>query len=1098
MSDTLTVLTSLCYSCEIAKRLGCVKAVYPKFHVQNEAGLKYLVLGEAPGWEEAKHGEPFVGESGRLLRELFKKANIAIEDCLITNSCWCPPRDTAGKIGNPTPVEALNCLPHSLHYVRLYRPKVIVAVGGVPYAALCGEPKKGQGITKAHGMWMRLALPVLTRYQVFWMWVGENNLNETYPWAADEATQLAQIAAAASHGYDEVWLQTPVFPVIHPAYVLRSGRGRQEEILYFDLVKLRGAIDGTQGGLSIEEVHTKANSSAVEEALRKYRWIQSPEDFGQYVDETIQYYKDGHIKVISLDFETTSQQIEGLDTGKGINLIPFDPKTRILCFQVSRWKDEGVAVMVSHKLSPFNEPVAFQQIRHHLKRLLEAVPVTGQNFVFDAHVMKTLFGIEKFDLAGDTMLMDHWFNAGTKLPHDLDSLGARYVSAGLQHKQCYLDWQHANSGLTMEDAPLDILLTYAVGDTDVTLQVYYILRHHLEQEQRFKEYYDLHHGIHAGWPVVNALEWHGMTVDKTELDILNEDYPRRIDTCLQKFVTLWPVLDFIERRRIRKNTEHQTINDEIARNKAAGMPERRRPRRIFTFEDWLADRDNWYNPNSPQQTLELWTDVIKIPFPQIEDIEYNDTCPRCHRDKCKCKGEKYVNTNPSTDEHNRDVMRKTFHYWAKTEPGWEIVANLMDLLDEYKGLTKLYGTYVAGIYPLIIDKPGQGINPDPRTRCHSIYADYARFPRPWSIHPSYLMHGTETGRLSSREPNGQNFPKEKNDPTSNVKRPYVSQWQGKGGLLLQPDYSQIEVRVMVMLCQDEEIARQINEGKDIHKVVASMVHNVAYEKVTKELRGPCKRITFGILYGQGIASLAQDLQIPYKEAEALQERFFKQLPKVKSFVEGQHEYARKYGLVRSMFGRLRYLPDIRNEDEGKRSYAERCSVNTPIQSTASDMCWSAYGRAWQTIQRLGIQAVPFSIVHDSQAFDVSPGRWLDVAELQYYHMVYEPYKLWDWITVKPEADFDIGAGWGRLVGMKVNFDREKEPDHRKVAFEGEKDDIEALTQELHNYGERFEVLADHLHPKEEEAKLGKWWREVVMERPDPICWLEGRELKVRT
>lgn len=1105
------VVTGLCQSCPIACRLGYAAPVFPKFHAPGADGeLKYLLIGEAPGFEEEKRGEPFVGESGRLLRPLLQKANIDINECLITNTTWCAPRaEPRGKIEKPKGPEGQHCLPHSLHYIRMYRPKVIVTLGDAPYSAMCwqgAKPKKGQGITKIHGKWRELDLTPLSRYLVAWMWAGERGIQLT--WTDDDEARTAQIEELQAQGYDESWLQIPVFPVVHPSFVLRSGRGRQEEMLYHDLVKVRAAVEGTTGGLSIQESQDELTRVGLKEALEKYRWINSVEEFETYVDETLDYFDQGLFSVIACDLETTAQRIEGLKKQEdGISLLAFDPRTRVLCIQFTRFKDEGVAIMVSHKESNFNDHVTFAKLRAGLKRIFDRIPVVGQNVVFDSHTLKTFLGISNIQIAGDTMLMDHWYNAGTKLAHDLDSLGARYVSAGLKHKQGYKDWEDQNPGKGMEDAPLNIFLAYSAGDTDVTLQVYYALRGFLEKEGRWDAYYDLHHGRHFGWNVVNDLEHHGMRVQREVLDKLAEDYPKRIDKCHQEFLTQIPVMYFMDRRRQVKNAEHQKINDEITRNKDNGVPERRQIRKIFTYEEWVGNRKNWFNPNSWQQILELWSDVIQIPYQQIEDIGYNDTCPRCKRDKCRCKGERYVNKVPKTDEHNRDVLRKTCHYWSKMHADagnandsrdWKVVAEMMDMLDEYKMLSKMNGTYVQGIYPLIIDKPGRKDPWDPRERCFQFYSPYANFPNPWTVHPSYLMHGTETGRLSSRNPNGQNFPKEKMDPNANVKLPYISRWAGEGGIILQPDYSQIEVRVMVMLCQDERIAAQINEGKDIHKVVASMVHNVPYEKVTKDLRGPCKRITFGILYGQSIGSLAQALQIPYKDAKALQDKFFAQLPKVKAFVEQCVEEAREFGFVTSLFNRIRYLPDIHNtEDEGKRNYAERCAVNTKIQSPASDMCWSAYGRAWRHIQEIGIEAYPYSIIHDSQAFDVSPGRFMDIAELQYYHMVYEPYELWDWITVKPEADFDVGAGWGRLIGMKVGFDNEENPNHHDVAFYGPKEDVATMVTELGN-GEKFEVLEDKPHPDEEEAKKGVWWTKVHIDRPDPVCWLEGRKLVTRS
>lgn len=1116
-SANAQVVTSLCYSCPIAQKLNACRAVYPRFPSKE---AKYFFLAEAPGKTEEEEGEVLVGDAGQKFRETLEKANIDLEDCFLTNAAWCAPRSSPStfKIDTPRADEVLHCLPHSLHYIRQLRPKVIVAMGAVAYQALCGKPPKGKTITKSHGSWITLDLSVFLRYQVMWMWLSEVGKYEELEWSTDERVQAQQITWAKENGYDESWIDTPVFLSVHPSFVVRSGPGRWEESFYFDLVKLRAAVEGTEGGRSIFEEQAAQVQASVEQAQQKYRWINSVEELEQYVNETIYYYENGNLEVIACDIETVTPPIPGLKKGNQvISLFPYDPRTRVLCVQFSRFKDEAVAIMVNHKVSVFNEPVAFGQLRHHLKRLVETIPQVGQNYIFDSHVWQTFFGIKDIKVVGDTLLMDHWFNAGSNLAHDLDSLGARYVSGGELHKQGWKDWENDHPGATMEDAPLEILLGYSAGDADVTLQVYYHLRGQLQAQGRWQAYYDLHHGVHNGWEVINDLEFSGMPVDQESLDRLNEEYPRRILEC-HKAINEVPYVVVLNQQKLETtNAKIREHNDDIENLIASGKKTRKRPKQELTYDDYMGNTDNWFNPGSVQQVTALWRDIMHIPFEQIEDLEYNDDCPRCKRAPCRCKRNKYVHQKPSTNEHNRKVIRKTFSFWSKqwkeladveqdpekkqqyasTAGNCALVSQVLLLQDTYKKMTKMYGTYVNGIYPLIIDKPKPSQLWDPKERCFPLYKPYADFPAPWKIHGSFLMHGTETGRLASRNPNCQNYPHRNADPDANVKLPYVSRWKGKGGIILQPDYSQIEVRVMVMMCQDEVIAAQINEGKDIHKVVASMVHKVAYEDVTKELRGPCKQITFGILYGQGIGTLAQDLQIPYKEAQDLQERFFAQLPKVKVFVEQQKEFLRRNGYVESLFGRRRYIPNIHEADEGKRAEAERMAVNSPIQSTASDLCWSAYGRSWKHIQEVGIEAYPYSIIHDSQSFDVSPGRWLDVAELQYYHMVYEPYEFWDWISVKPEADFDIGAGWGRLVGMKVGFDNEQNPDHNTVTLVGPRADIEALCEEFVNAGEKFQVLEDQEHPDKNEAELGVWWRKLYVERPDPICWLEGRKLVTR-
>jgi hypothetical protein len=490
------------------------------------------------------------------------------------------------------------------------------------------------------------------------------------------------------------------------------------------------------------------------------------------------------------------------------------------------------------------------------------------------------------------------------------------------------------------------------------------------------------------------------------------------------------------------------------------------------------------------------------------DLEYGDVDNKFTKGTDRFK----VGKEPKTNRHNRKII---CHYCQVTSQEWTKAANengdhdsrlrafyygaaaeLMELIDELKVLSKMFGTYVKGIYPLIIDKPDFDEDQDPRNRCNPLYKELGDWPLPWSIHPSYHLSGTETGRLSSSDPNGQNFPKGRMDPEANVKEHYISRWEGQGGIIVQPDYSQIEVRVMVMLAGEEQMAAAINAGEDIHRFVASLVHNCKPGEVTKEQRGRVKTVTFGIIYGQSIGALAQALGIPKTEAQAIQDDLFARCPKLKAFMDAQRAFVKEYKRVFTPFGRMRWLPHVDSTDKGERGKADRDSVNTPIQSAASEMCAMAFGRTWKALQEVGIPSYPYSIIHDSLGFDVGPGYWFDVIELQYYQMVWKPYELWpNLITVKPEADFDIGAGWGREIEGKLFFDEEGEMDHNRICFAGPEDYITRLLGEIETGGQRYDVLYQGTHRNEVEAKDGKVEAEIRVDRPDPIFIVENRKLK---
>jgi hypothetical protein len=421
----------------------------------------------------------------------------------------------------------------------------------------------------------------------------------------------------------------------------------------------------------------------------------------------------------------------------------------------------------------------------------------------------------------------------------------------------------------------------------------------------------------------------------------------------------------------------------------------------------------------------------------------------------------------------------------------------MESLDHYKGIYKSNSSYVKGIYPLIIDKVQPDQVWDPNKRCYHLYQPYANFPRPWTLHPSFHLAGAETGRLSSSDPNGQAFPSgEKIRREANVKDPYVSRWE-EGGIIIQPDYSQIEVRVLVMMAQESTMADAINRGEDVHKFVASLVHHCKPEEVTDDQRKKIKAITFGIIYGQSVASTAQKLGITVDEAQSVQDLLFARLPNLQVFQDRQHMEVRETGRVAIPTGRVCYIPHIRSDFQGEVNKALRNSVNAPIQGAASDLCAQAFGRTWKKLQNLKIPSYPFSVIHDSQSFDIGPGRFLDVIELQYYEMVWAPYTFFDWMTVKPLAEFSIGASWGGLVDVGFEFDEAKiNFDHNRLNLSGYKRDVETVTETIKKGGQAVEVLYDAPHKKEKEAAKGKWERHIRVERKDPVCYCHDKKLVV--
>ena len=269
----------------------------------------------------------------------------------------------------------------------------------------------------------------------------------------------------------------------------------------------------------------------------------------------------------------------------------------------------------------------------------------------------------------------------------------------------------------------------------------------------------------------------------------------------------------------------------------------------------------------------------------------------------------------------------------------EIIADIL----AFRGLKKLLSTYVDNL-PLLINK-------------HTGH-----------IHTSFNQCITATGRLSSSDPNLQNIPVRGEDGKE-IRKAFVPE---PGCLFFSADYSQIELRVMAHLSQDENMIRVFTEGHDLHAATASTIYKKAIEEVTRDERTKSKRANFGIIYGITVFGLAERLDISREEAKLLIDGFFETFPKVQDYMERAKEEARKKGYVETLFGRRRYLPDINSQNATVRGFAERNAINAPIQGTAADIIKVAMIRIHERFQQEGIRSKMILQVHDELNFSVFP------------------------------------------------------------------------------------------------------------------------------
>jgi DNA polymerase-1 len=302
------------------------------------------------------------------------------------------------------------------------------------------------------------------------------------------------------------------------------------------------------------------------------------------------------------------------------------------------------------------------------------------------------------------------------------------------------------------------------------------------------------------------------------------------------------------------------------------------------------------------------------------------------------------------------------------------------LVLEYRQLTKLKSTYVDALPALIRAETGR-------------------------IHTTFGQTGTATGRLSSANPNLQNIPI-RTELGREIRAAFVAE---PGHVLLAADYSQIELRLLAHFSKDKLLVEAFRRGDDIHTLTASQVFGVPPLMVTPDHRRQAKVVNFGIVYGLSAFGLSQQLGIEPGEAKRFIDAYFEKYAGVRAFIDATLEQARREQKVRTLFGRVRPIPDINSKNTNLRGFAERTAVNTPLQGTAADLIKVAMIRIDDEIRKRGLVSRMTLQVHDELVFDVPERETEDMKVLVRQHMEHA-YEL----AVPLLVEIGVGLNWRDL------------------------------------------------------------------------------------
>ena len=325
---------------------------------------------------------------------------------------------------------------------------------------------------------------------------------------------------------------------------------------------------------------------------------------------------------------------------------------------------------------------------------------------------------------------------------------------------------------------------------------------------------------------------------------------------------------------------------------------------------------------------------------------------------------------------NKNGYSTSVDVLEKLASDYKIVENILD----YRGNAKLISTYVNGIFD-VSKKEGEH----------------------FFIHPLYKQAYTNTGRLSSIEPNIQNMPI-RTERGQVIREIFTSRFPD--GVIVSSDYSQIELRVLAHMANDEKMIEAFKSHIDFHTQTASQIYEVSVDDVTKDMRRTAKAINFGIIYGMSSWGLSERINITPMEANMFINKYFYTYQGVKDCLDNFINSAKEKGYSQTLFGRRRYIPQLNDKNAMLRGFGERTAMNSPIQGTAADIIKIAMNRVSEELKKNNLKTIMIAQVHDELVFDV-PKEELEIVK----KLVKDTMESAVTLSVPLEASIECGKNW---------------------------------------------------------------------------------------
>jgi len=724
-----------------------------------------------------------------------------------------------------------------------------------------------------------------------------------------------------------------------------------------------------------------------------YVLLRSLDDVEKLINRLIAEYEAKQFKFLGYDVETSS-------------LDMFDPSQLLTTLAVSSQPGNGWTVPLEHRESPFkNDRLAMEAVKGLLNKLFSVVPIVGHNVKFD-YKWSYVKGIYLPKIYDDTELQA-WTLFNDLSEHDLETLTSRHTNL-LLHKQ---EMKEAMDSLPREEKyntdnyDIELIARYNAADTDSCVRLCTVFEELMAKEGLL----DAHRRITVPAIIPTAeMELNGCLIDTKFKDELDKSMSKEIEEYYARFDE-WGLTEVMER----------LIN-----------PDEDKPKK------------KKFSLNSPEQVSMLLFDILDLTPVSYGKVRKNGVF----------KGQRVASADKKSilelmEKANEELGKLEGQEVSQDYQIWQLRFNVLKTIQDFKGVSKLYSSYVKNMPEYL----------DPKN----------------IVHPTYGVRHTATGRYNCVDPALQTIPWH-----SVIKQMFVCRFEN--GVVLSADFSQMELRVFAMATGDEELMRTFNEGRDIHRMIASRGLNLPEDQVPDHERRRFKTVIFGLLYGRGPKSIAAQEGMSVNRAKRIIASVFEQFPNIRRFIVDTHAFVEKHGYVKYINGFRRVIPRNPHDDGSHK----RKSVNSKIQGPASDLGVSAMINAQTSLHRVGFQSKLYQFVHDSIGYDVPPGELFDLCMVLKKEMEQRLPIQWDFINVPLRVDFELGISWGHFIELKLT-------EGRKVRLEGKREYFEKLMERLLCWEDAPILLDVEEEVKEEPAVIRSLLRTSGLEEMIQVPYVKA-------